>query len=61
MAKLTIDKIIDYLDGLSLADQRELLTTVKQRVIDNLAKAQSEAEEKASEIQQQLNSITGQV
>lgn len=58
MAKLTTEKILLYLDGLSLNEQGELLAELKQRVVDNLSKAQSEAEEKASELQSKINSLT---
>lgn len=58
MAKLTTEKILLHLDGLSLNEQGELLAELKQRVVDNLSKAQSEAEEKASELQSKINSLT---
>lgn len=58
MAKLTTEKILLHLDGLSLNEQGELLVELKQRLVDNLSKAQSEAEEKASELQSKINSLT---
>ena len=59
MAKLTDEKVLDYLDSLSLEAQTTLLAVVKQRVIQNLSTAQSKAEEQASELQSKINQISG--
>lgn len=59
MAKLTDEKVLDYLDSLPLEAQTMLLDVVKQRVIHNLSAAQSKAEEQASELQSKINQISG--
>lgn len=59
MAKMTIDKVLEYVDSLPLEDQSELVVTIKQRVVENLEKAHSEMEDKASALQSKINELAG--